>query len=143
MNGIDRPREERLRKIALRSAERRHVGHPGDSLAQPRALVVGEEEHAVGDNRPADRTAELVAVVVGRRLVSRRERVAAVERTVPEELVAVPAKRLAPDARDDVDLAGSVAAERRVVGRGLDAELVDARRPAAGRRRVPSFGSML
>ena len=47
--------------------------------------------------RPADRPAELVAVVVGLRLVPRREGVAVGERAVPEELVGRPAKRFAPD----------------------------------------------
>ena len=76
-----------LRKVAVALGERRHVGDPRDAFAQARALVVGEEEHAVPDERSAERAAELVPVVVGRRLVPRREVVAASSAPIPEELV--------------------------------------------------------
>src|SRR5262249_18050966 len=84
---IDRPAEERLRKVAAALGKRRHVGHPCDPLAKVGVLVVAEEKSVFGHQRPTQRAAELMPIVVGRRDVLRREMIARIERAVPEKLV--------------------------------------------------------
>ena len=122
---IDRWREQAGGEVALPLGPRRHVRHPGDALGQPEALVVGEEEGPVPDERAAERQAELVAPVVGRGLTRRREGVPGVQRVGAEEFVGGAVEPIRARHRRHVDLRAGVAAERGVVGAGLDLELPD------------------
>ena len=132
---VERLREQGLREIPPALGQRRHVGDPCHAFAQMRALVVGEEERAIAHHGTADRAAELVAAVVGGRLVFRREVIARAERAVAEELVRRPRDRVRSRLRDHVDLAAGVPAERRVVRRRVHLELADRidRRPHSRR----------
>src|SRR5262245_25876388 len=85
--GNRRRREQAVREVALALFERRHVRDPGDAFAEPRALVVREEEDPATRERPAERGAVLMALVLGRRLVLRGEEVLRVERLRSQELV--------------------------------------------------------
>ena len=82
----------------------------------PRALVIGEEERPVPDQRPAQRAAELVALVLWRGLIGRREEVVSIERAVAEELVSRAVELVAAGACDHADLSARVSAEACVVG---------------------------
>ena len=133
--GIPRRRERRLREVAGAFRGRRHVGDPREPLAQPHPLVVEEEERAVPGERPADRRAELVAVVFGLVLVFGREVIAGGHGAAAEELVGRPREPVRARPRQHVHLAGGVASERGIVGGRHHLELADAvdRRPH-GRR---------
>ena len=65
----------------------RNCADPGDAFVGTRALVVGEEERAVADDRSADRESRLRALILRIGLTFRREVVRRVERPVSEERV--------------------------------------------------------
>ncbi len=52
-------------EVACLHGRRGHGARDGDAFLQAQALVAEEEERLVPDDRPTDRAAELVAVVVG------------------------------------------------------------------------------
>ena len=82
-----RRREQAVREVAVPLGKRRYVGHAGDAFAEPRALVVGEEKHAIFRDRAAHRGAVLMPPVLRRRLVLRREVVLRVEGACSPKLV--------------------------------------------------------
>ncbi len=122
---IARGRQGAGREVPLALGQGRHGGQACRPLAHPRALVDREHERAVLLQRPSDRPAELVPLVIWRRLVAGREVVARVQSAVPKELVrrAAPAVRTGP--RNHVDLCSAVSAEGRIVGAGDHLELPD------------------
>ncbi len=129
--GIDRGREQARRKIAVALGDRRHIGDPREALRQPRALVVGEEEGPIANDRAAQRAAELVPLVGRRRLVLRREVVARVERAGPHKVGGAARQPVRARPRDDVDLGASRSAERGIRQARQHLELTDGvhRRP--------------
>jgi len=90
-----------------------------------RAFVIGEEERPVVHQRPAQRAAELVALVLWRRLIGRREKVVTTERAVAEEIVSSAMELVAAGARDHADLAARVSAETGIISGSCHFELAD------------------
>ena len=123
---IHRRPEERVREVPFALGKRRHVCDARDPFTQPRAFVIEKEERAVADDRAAERSAELMAPVVGRRLAGGREVIARVERAIAQELVRRSAGAVGAGPGDDVDLGAGVPAVRRIVGGRQHAEFADA-----------------
>ena len=82
------------REVAARIRAVGSGDHVGDALLLSEALVVGEEEHPVGADRPADAAAELMLL---EQRLGRREEVARVEAIVAVELEGRARNALVPD----------------------------------------------
>ena len=105
------------------------------------AVVVGEEERLVPDNRPADGAAELI-------LLERRlglpgavgEEIVGVEPVVAQELVAHAVNRVAAGFGHDIDLSAGIASLLGGVEVGLNLELLDGLDVRTHRRSPASAG---
>src|SRR5439155_13790727 len=69
--GIDQRRV--AREIALALGERRHIAHLRDPLPRTASLIVGEKERAILTDRPPQRGAKLIALILRVGLIGGRE----------------------------------------------------------------------
>ncbi len=114
-----------LGEVACALGQRGNVGDLSDAGIVARALVIDEEKGAVPDQRAAERTPELVALILRRGRLRRREIIAGVEQGVAEELVGGSMELVAAGAQHNADLAAAVASERGIIGAGQDLEFSD------------------
>src|ERR1041385_29029 len=110
-------------EIAGTLGDRRHGGHLGDPRIPPPALVIREEEGTVPDDRTAGRRAELVPLILRRRLLRRREVIPRIEDGIAEVLVSRAVKLVPARAQHHADLTPTVTTKRSIVGAGEHLEL--------------------
>ncbi len=117
---LDRPAEDPLALL-----ERRDAGEHQRLRDLPEAFVVGEEERAVPDDRPAEHETELVPDQLRLHAVGRLEEPDRVERVVAVELPERAAERVGAAAHRRVDDGAAGAAELGAEVVGLHLELLD------------------